>query len=83
MRPALQPSLPAFGLAALLACGGGGSGSPVPVPTPDFRLQAPAVAAVTAGQGTDFALGVERLNGFSASLDVTVAGLPAGSPTSA
>ncbi len=36
------------------------------------------MAAVTAGQGTDFALGVERLNGFSASLDVTVAGLPAG-----
>jgi hypothetical protein len=44
----------------------------------DFRFQAPAAAAVTAGQGADLALGVTRLNGFSAGVDVTVAGLPAG-----
>lgn len=71
-------SLTAAGL-LLSGCGGGGSGPGVaPVPATDFRFLAPATATLVAGQGADLAVSVERLNGFSATLSVTVSGLPAG-----
>jgi hypothetical protein len=64
----------------LSGCGGGGGGGTPPPPQPDFRIGF-STTGVTIQQGSSSApisVSLTGLNGFSASVQVTLSGVPAG-----
>jgi len=69
-------------LALLSACGGGGGGGAKQDPPPaqaDFSLQlSPASVRIPAGGSAFVTVTLSRLNGFSAAVEVSGVGLPAG-----
>lgn len=59
-------------LALLLACGGGGGGSS-PAPSPDFSLTVTAPPSTRAGSGGTTPVGIGRVNGHTAAVNLSLA----------
>ena len=70
-------------LVPLFGCGSSGSGGSPPPPPPDFTISVtPTSATVAPGNSTTLQVSVAPENGFSASVTVTVSGLPTGATLS-